>query len=202
MIKNVVKLSTMAPKQIESKGTDVELEIEKDAQELGVPPQLVKDPQFLGRMKDELDRLIRAEEQSQKDLAKEMEDWRKREAEKATMKKLPRPTAGTKPDVAEGRLRTSVNQKIAQLFPGKYEVVQGAYGVEELKLRAGQQPLTLVNDPEKMRVLGWIYYPEQSRASRQGNEPTDEEKAIVLQEVQGQGTARTPVQKDPLGILQ
>lgn len=122
----------------------------------------------------------------------------KAEKEKRQAQRQPKPktVSPLHPARAESTLAGRMAQKIGQLFPAQYEVIQGEFGIPTLKLIKGQTPAPLVTDPGRMNVMAWVYFPQLAKAA-DIPQPTDAEMADMRAEVEGlQAPAPTPA---PIG---
>jgi len=217
LTKTVIKTQNLDPRQIESgKQTDLMLEIERIATELDIPQQLADDPEFLGRMNTEIDRLINKEEQQQSSWDTALTEWQKRMKEEDARKRAPRQPTVT-PDWKLGKeLQAAVKNMAKQQFPNLYKVIEGEYGVEVMKQTSGiaDAARAILRDPQKRIALAYAF-PEEVGAVAQAKgapKPPDEEIQAVLSEMQQlqdqvygviQGTgqpAATPTE-DPLGLF-
>ena len=89
LIKSVAKAEGMSPRQIgEGKQNTLNLEIEQIAEELGVPAQLANDTEFLGRMKTDLEQLIKNEKIEQDSLKKSKEALESKEQQELDIKRI------------------------------------------------------------------------------------------------------------------
>lgn len=189
LIKTVAKSNNLAPKQIESKGTEMQGEIEELASQLNIPAQLASNPEFLGRMQDDIDRLIQKEQQQQKTWDVELKDLRKRQEAESLRKRTPKPPAAT-PDWRLGKeLQAGLKDMTKQQFPNLYKVIEGEYGVEVMKQTSGiaEAARAIIRDPRKRIALAYAF-PDEVGAIAQAKgaqRPPEEEIQSVLAEMKG-----------------
>lgn len=187
--KTVMKANNLDPRQIESgKQTDLQLQIERVASELGIPQQFADDTEFLGRMNAEIDRLINKEEDQQKAWDTALKDWQKRMKEEAARKRAPRPAAETPGWKLGKELQQAVDRMAKIQFPNLYKVIEGEYGVEVMKNASGiaDAARAITRDPKKRVALAYAYPDETGKIAVAGNvpKPSDEEIQAVLQEME------------------
>jgi len=186
LIKLVGKSENMQPKQIEGgKQTDLMIEAETLAEELGIPKQLTTNKDFLGRMDDQIDRLIQKENDQQKEWDTMYNELRKRESAESKRKNAPKPPASKHPVDIAAKYQASLKDLQKQMFPNEYKIMQGEYGVEAMK--KGSAIISAVDsfltDPENRRAFAYAFPDESGKiAPWAGVEKPDESK---IEEVRG-----------------
>lgn len=189
LIKMSSKAANLPPKQIAAgKGNEMNLEMEQLASELGVPAQLANDPEFLGRMRNEFDRLIAKENDQQEkwELARKEEQRRFDMEEK---RKLAPKAPATTPDWKLGKeLQTALKDMTKQQFPNLYKVMEGEYGIDVMKQVSGvaEAARAIMNDPAKRIALAYAFPEEVGAiaAAKGSPRPPDSEIQAVLSEMQ------------------
>ena len=188
LVKLVTKANNLLPRQIQDKGNELQMEIDDIASQLNIPAQLSSNPEFLGRMKDDIDRLIAKEKQQQSIWDTELKDLRKREEMEARRKAAQRQPTAT-PDWRLGKeLQTAIKDMTKQQFPDLYKVVNGEYGVETMKKMSGvaEAARAIMRDPQKRIALAYAF-PEEVGAIAQAKgapRPPDAQIQAVLSEMQ------------------
>jgi len=86
---------------------------------------------------------------------------------KAEARKTARPTAPSKPDVAEARLRTSVNQTLNRIF--SQEVVLDPLTSLPIGYKAGSKAALISGSPELRNAIAHTFFAEQARAANVPN---------------------------------
>jgi hypothetical protein len=188
LVKLVTKANNLPPRQIQDKGNELQMEIDDIASQLNIPAQLSSNPEFLGRMQDDIDRLIAKEKQQQSVWDTELKDLRKRQEMEEQRKRTPRPPTTT-PDWRLGKeLQTAIKDMTKQQFPDLYKVVNGEYGVETMKKMSGvaEAARAIMRDPQKRIALAYAF-PEEVGAIAQAKgapRPPDAQIQAVLSEMQ------------------
>lgn len=188
LIKTVTKMNNLPPRQTGDKGTAMQSEIDDLATQLDIPAELANNPEFLGRVESEIDRLIDKETQQQEQWNISLTDYKKRQANEAARKRTPRPATAT-PDWKLGKeLQTALKDMTKQQFPNLYKVIEGEYGIEVMKQTSGiaDAARAIMSNPKKRIALAYAF-PEEvgSIAQAKGSpRPSDTEIQSVLSEMQ------------------
>ena len=188
LVKLVTKKNHLPPRQIQDKGNELQMKIDDIASQLNIPAQLSSNPEFLGRMKDDIDRLIAKEKKQQSTWDIELKDLRKRQEMEEQRKRTSRPPTTT-PDWRLGKeLQTAIKDMTKQQFPDLYKVVNGEYGVETMKKMSGvaEAARAIMRDPQKRIALAYAF-PEEVGAIAQAKgapRPPDAQIQAVLNEMQ------------------
>jgi len=186
LIKTVSKSEGLSMKQIEQgKQKDLEMEIDQISQELNIPQQLAHNDEFLGRMKEDIDRLVAKEEDWQKGWETAYDEMKKREEMNARRKGAPTPT----PDWKLGKeLQNALEKMAKQQFPNLFKVIEGEYGIDVLKQTSGiaEAARAILRDPQKRIALAYAFPEEVGAIARAKGapRPSDAEIQSVLNEMQ------------------
>lgn len=187
LIKTVGKSNNLSPRQVESQGQKLDVEIEELAADLNIPLQLSNNTEFLGRMKAAIDRLIDKESKFQNKMDMVLKDMKEREKMEARRKSSPPPRSGTDPWRLGKELQDALDQMSKALFPKLNKVMDGAYGIEVMKQASGLEEAArkITSDPRKRIALAYAYPDEVgSIAKAKGAvKPSDREIQAVMEEV-------------------
>jgi hypothetical protein len=177
------KMDTLPPKQIENgRQTELQREADQIAEQLNIPAQLVFDPEFLGRMNAEIDRLIAKEQQQQKLWEISLKDLQKREDEKVRLKNIPKPKTATPVPAwkTEKELRLAIDDFAKKQFPSFFKVINGEYGIEMTKQLNGvaNAGISITRDPKKRIALAYAFPEEFEELLRVNKAPRPSEDEI------------------------